>query len=164
MPACCGPQGQCGFDPIGLGLNCVPNPGEKTGRVCDLPKCPETTTGHKCCTPYAECGYDPTDTGAFCFPLPESNVDAGNSATCDLPNCPMNDGGPAACCTDDGKCGFDSLGVGLCEAPDAGAVDAGAPKPPNDPSITGECPNFLDFDNSLDLGLLQPSTAHVRNV
>jgi hypothetical protein len=149
--ACCSPQGQCGFDPIGLGLNCAPNPGEPTGKVCDLAMCPEPTTGVACCTPYGECGFDPFRSGLICFGFPESSNEDAGPPTCDLAKCPRSDGGPRACCLDDGGCGFDELDIGLCVAPDGDAgADAGAPMsgPPDDPSITGECPSFIDFDGN----------------
>ena len=145
--ACCSPLAQCGFDPTGLGLSCVPNPGEASGRVCELSECPIPSVGTACCTPQAQCGFDPFGTGLFCFAFPAPvNVDAGAPA-CDLSSCPQKDGGPAACCQDNGECGEDTLGIGLC-LPPATETDAGQQVmsgPPDDPSLTGECPSFIDF-------------------
>jgi hypothetical protein len=149
-PACCSPLAQCGFDPTGLGLNCVPNQGP-TGRVCELAKCSKPTIGEACCTPYGTCGFDPFGDGQICFSIPEPTLDDAGAPTCNLASCPRADGGPAACCTDDGQCGFDSLGVGVCvapEQPDAGDASTPMTGPPDDPSITKQCPSFIDFDGT----------------
>jgi hypothetical protein len=149
--ACCSPQGQCGFDPIGLGLTCAPNPGEPSGKVCDLAMCSEPTTGNACCTPYGECGFDPFSSGLICFGYPAMSREDAGAPTCDLTKCPTTDGGPRACCLDNGGCGLDSLDIGICVEPEADAgTDAGSPMtgPPDDPSVTGECPSFIDFDGS----------------
>lgn len=153
--ACCMPNAQCGMDTTGLGLNCVPLPGQTyaSDSVCVLNECPTPTVGTRCCTPFAQCGFDPLGTGQFCFAFPVSNADAGTAQpTCDLTKCPeVDDGGPAACCLANGNCGFDSLGVGVCIAPSAAlppdmtsTAQPPATRPPDDPSITGECPSYLD--------------------
>jgi hypothetical protein len=147
--ACCTPLAQCGFDPTGLGLNCVPNPGDPSGRVCVLSECPEPTVGNACCTAYAQCGIDPFGTGEFCFSTPPiDRTDAGvEEPTCDLATCPQGDGGPVACCLDNGDCGSDTLGIGICypagEEEDAG-VPAPMTTPPDDPSVDGQCPSYID--------------------
>jgi hypothetical protein len=151
--ACCTPQAECGMDPTGLGLNCVPLPGSTSSAeaVCTLKDCPKPTSGDACCTPFAECGFDPFGNGIFCFANPASTADAGMSQpACDLTKCPeVDDGGAAACCLSDGTCGVDTFGVGVCFAPPpaTGPTQPEPPvstTPPNDPSITGECPSYLD--------------------
>jgi hypothetical protein len=148
--ACCTPLAQCGFDPTGIGLSCVPNPDETSGLVCALDDCPKPAVGAACCTPFAQCGFDPTNTGLFCFAnAPEIETpDAG--ALCDLSECPATDGGPTACCLPNGKCGVDTWELGICFLPPPEAVDAGtvppvSTDPPNDPSVNGECPSYLGF-------------------
>jgi hypothetical protein len=150
--ACCTPTAQCGMDTTGLGLNCVPLPGDTyaSDRVCTLAECPTPTIGTACCTPFAQCGFDPFGTGLTCFAYPAPPPDAGTpQPACDLTTCPEPDGGgPAACCLANGQCGVDTLGIGICFAP-APPAPAPAPAPtpvtgpPDDPSITGECPSYL---------------------
>ena len=48
-----------------------------------------------------------------------------------------------------GECGVDSLGIGICFANQPAAPDGGPPavvKPPDDPSITGECPSYIGLN------------------
>jgi len=151
--ACCTSTAECGMDPTGLGLACVPLPGSVSASeaVCTLKDCPKPTTGDACCTPFAECGFDPFSSGLFCFANPASSPDAGtnmsNQPSCDLTKCPaVDDGGAAACCLADGSCGFDTFGVGVCFAPSGGTTTEPpvSTTPPSDPSITGECPSYLD--------------------
>ena len=76
-------------------------------------------------------------------------VDAGSS-DCDVRECPY----PAIgfrCCAVDGRCGTDLYGFGQCAptvdftqpAVDGGGLPATPIEPPDDPSVTGECPSFL---------------------
>jgi hypothetical protein len=147
--ACCTPLAQCGFDLLGNGASCVANAGEpRPDKECRLDKCPEPEVGLACCTPTGDCGADPFSTGAVCF-ANAMPVDAGTSE-CNVRDCPY----PAIgfrCCAPDDRCGTDLYGFGQC-APNVNiepppAVDAGQPAapvdPPDDPSITGECPSFL---------------------
>jgi hypothetical protein len=145
--ACCTPLAQCGHDPSGSGLSCVPNSGgNASDLICKLADCPVPTVGIACCTPFAQCGFDPFSSGLACFSNPP-DVTANNNdggPLCDLDACPAADGGPAACCQQNGKCGVDSWGIGVCFAPPPPATDAAiSSEPPDDPSVTGECPSYL---------------------
>lgn len=149
--ACCTPLAQCGTDPSGLGLTCVPNAGSASSEmVCALSDCPEPTVGIPCCTPFAQCGFDPTSSGlpGWCFANPPDVTAAGiDAAVCDVSKCPAADGGASACCLPNGDCGVDSWGIGICFAPPPDLGDAAVPPisttPPDDPSVTGECPSYL---------------------
>ncbi len=145
--ACCTPNAQCGMDPTGLGLNCVPLPGQiSTDAVCVLAECPTPTVGNACCTPFAQCGVDPFGTGQICFANPPATDAGAPQPTCDLTKCPEDDAGATVCCLADGSCGVDSLGIGVCFAPPPSSTDTNPPPvtgPPDDPSITGECPSYL---------------------
>jgi len=148
--ACCTPLAQCGFDPNGLGLNCVPNPGEPVAdRVCKLADCPTPTLGTACCTPLALCGFDPFASGLIClgYPPPTPPVGDAGVSVCEVSSCPQPDTG-FACCLANGECGVDPFGINLCFVPPPPPVDAGTPppistSPPDDPSVTGECPSYL---------------------
>jgi hypothetical protein len=167
--ACCTPTAQCGMDPLGLGLNCAPLPGEPlSDNVCVLADCPTPVVGTPCCTPFGSCGNDPYATGQVCFanpppvnlpPLP--TPDASVEPICPLDDCPVPEVG-AACCLPTGECGVDPFGIGFCFPPPPEVdEDASVPEfptfpepeplpppmtePPDDPSITGECPSFLGF-------------------
>ena len=132
---CCQANGQCGVDSLGIGL-CFPPPPP----VCDPAKCPANDAGVKgCCTLANSCGYDYFGNG-LCFPPPVEGK-------CDLAKCP-SDGKMRACCQPNGQCGVDSLNLGVCfpppfKLPDAGPPPPVNPNPPDDPSITGECPSFM---------------------
>jgi hypothetical protein len=116
---CCTPNAECGTDPTGIGLGCVPNPDTKAAhRVCKLKDCaaPARGLGKACCTPLADCGWDPFGNGVFCFePAPPIPADA--EPLCNLSKCSAPDGGLKPCCQLSGDCGFDSLGIGLCFPP-----------------------------------------------
>lgn len=131
--ACCQNSGECGIDSLGIGL-CFPPP----MALCDLAKCPMADGGAKtCCLQNGQCGVDTLGLG-FCFPP--------TTTTCELAKCPKGSGGVAACCMPSGECGVDSLGIGVCFAKPPAGVDGGPPPatvPPDDPSITGECPSFI---------------------
>jgi hypothetical protein len=160
--ACCTPSAECGMDPTGIGLACVPNPDVGSNRECVLDECPTPVIGNACCTPFAECGLDPFGTGVACFAYPPTiNVDAGVIDVCDPTECPDPETGGFGCCLPNGECGVDPLGINLCFAPPVPLppleIDAGfelpplqplppiSTEPPDDPSITGECPSFLGF-------------------
>jgi hypothetical protein len=132
--ACCQASGECGVDVFGIGL-CFPPPVP----LCDLGACPAPDGGAKaCCLQNGQCGVDTLGIG-LCFPPPPE-------PTCDLARCPKSPTGLLSCCLPNGACGVDSLGIGLCFAPPPTAPDGGVPpitEPPDDPSITGECPSFL---------------------
>ncbi|HEX7669785.1 MAG TPA: hypothetical protein VF395_09390 [Polyangiaceae bacterium] len=117
--ACCTPGAECGTDPTGVGLGCVPNPDTNAAnRVCVLKDCaaPLNGVGKACCTPLADCGWDPFGNGVFCFePAPPVATDA--APLCDLSKCSAPDGGVKPCCQLSGECGFDALGIGLCFPP-----------------------------------------------
>lgn len=141
---CCTNDDQCGVDPNGLGV-CWPNPEPVDAAVpeptCPIADCPLPVFGFSCCTNDGECGVDPNGLGV-CYPPPE---DAGMpEPTCDIDACPVPEVG-LVCCTNDGGCGVDPNGLGVCYPP---VEDAGVPpepdfSPPDDPSITGECPSYL---------------------
>lgn len=144
--ACCTPLAQCGFDPSGSGLNCVPNPGSSAAGVCKLDECPQPGIGSPCCTPYAACGFDPFASGLVCFGYPPSfpTIDAG-AEVCDPFLCPQPVIG-YPCCQGNGECGVDLFGVNVCTStaiPDAGPVPEPMTTPPEDPSVDGQCPSFL---------------------
>lgn len=153
--ACCTPLAECGMDPAGLGLNCVPNPDVTTERECVLDECPEPTVGIACCTPLALCGFDPFGSGQVCFAFPPPGT---IPEFCDPAACPSPEGG-FGCCAANGECGVDPFGIGWCFPSVAGGEveeDAAVPEElpplppistevPDDPSITGECPSFLGF-------------------
>ncbi len=155
--ACCTPLAQCGWDPLGLGTNCAPNPGAPlSDRVCSLDACPEPPVGIQCCTPFGLCGTDPFATGQSCFPnpppvniAPPEPVDAAAFITCDVDACEESELGPS-CCLPDGECGVDTLGVGFC-FPRPPEIDASIPQnpistdPPNDATVDGQCPSFIGF-------------------
>jgi hypothetical protein len=151
--ACCTPLAECGVDPAGLGFNCVPNPGT-SNRECVLADCPTPAVGTPCCTPFAQCGFDPFGTGLICFafPAPTNLPDAGPvEPLCDLAECDAPDAG-LACCLPNGECGVDPFGINFCFPPAPPPPDGGFPTlpplstaPPDDPSITGECPSYLGF-------------------
>lgn len=155
--SCCTPLAQCGTDPTGIGLACVPNPGGNASEmVCDLGDCPKPTVGIACCTPFAQCGNDPFSSGLACFANPAVSVvpSGEDGGQCDADQCPTTDDGPAACCLPNGECGVDSWGIGICFLPPpviepVEPVDAAVPpvstEPPDDPSVTGECPSYLGF-------------------
>lgn len=143
--ACCTPLAQCGVDLLGFGMSCIADPNQpRPDQVCVLADCPEPAVGIPCCTGNGRCGSDPFGTGLMCYPNPKF-PDAGTNA-CDIEECAF----PAIgyrCCTLDGRCGTDLYGNGLCAPtptfpplPDAGPIST---EPPDDPSITGECPSFL---------------------
>ena len=138
--ACCTPGAVCGSDQ-GAGV-CVPNNVEPN--VCDLNTCAVPPTGVACCLGNGKCGRDPWELGV-CFPNPPRINDAGGP-TCDLEACEPPDEG-IACCLPSGNCGVDLLGLGFCAkpAPDAGVIST---DPPDDPSITGECPSYLGIGNT----------------
>jgi hypothetical protein len=147
--ACCTPFAECGMDVSGLGVNCVPNPGSISGdRECVLDECDDPTVGNKCCTPLAECGFDPFGGGEVCLPFPPPGTDI---ELCDPAACPDPQGGGFGCCLPNGECGVDPFGINWCfaivviEEEDAGTIDVPPipTEPPDDPSITGECPSFL---------------------
>lgn len=159
---CCTPDAECGMDPTGVGLACVLNPDVDSNRVCVLDACPTPVVGNACCTPFAQCGFDPFGIGQACFAFPPSiNVDAGvPPETCDATECPDPEAGGFGCCLPNGECGFDPFGINVCFAPQdqlPPADDAGlelpplrplppiSTQPPDDPSVTGECPSFLGF-------------------
>jgi hypothetical protein len=131
--ACCQTNGECGIDIFNIGLCFAP-----PTALCDLAKCPVTDGGAKaCCLSNGQCGVDTLGLGLCSLPP---------ATTCDLAACPRSASGVLACCLPNGDCGFDSLGIGICFAPAATGADGGpAPisEPPNDPSITGECPSFI---------------------
>jgi hypothetical protein len=153
--ACCTPSAHCGFDPLGLGLNCAPHPGDPLGDgVCDLSQCPLPAIGEACCTPSARCGSDPFASGQFCFANPPT-VNFGFDAsiaepepTCDIEGCAEPEVG-LACCLPAGGCGVDMTGFGICfpelTPADGGALPLPSTTPPDDPSVTGECPSYLGF-------------------
>jgi hypothetical protein len=152
--ACCTPNAECGMDPSGLGLLCVPNPDVVSNRVCELAACPTPVIGNACCTPFAQCGFDPIGNGLSCFSFPPAiNIDAGlPPVTCDPNECPDPESGGFGCCLPNGECGVDPFGINWC-FPKVPVIDGGtAPtlppistRPPDDPSVTGECPSFLGF-------------------
>lgn len=143
--ACCTPLAQCGTDLLGLGLACIANPGERIDTVCDLMECPEPPFGIACCTPVGRCGTDLYGTGLTCYANapPVRGKDGG--LLCNLEDCPIPAAG-YACCTIDGRCGTDLYGWGQC-LPNPIVPDGGYPvpsnEPPDDPSVTGECPSYL---------------------
>jgi hypothetical protein len=154
--ACCTPLAQCGTDPSGLGLTCVPNAGGAASElVCNLSDCAEPTVGIACCTPFAQCGFDPFSSGLWCFANPaDVNVDGMDAAVCNLDECPAADGGPAACCLPNGECGVDSWGIGVCFAPPPEPIDASFTLPdaampdydsvkPDHPSIDPSCGGYI---------------------
>ncbi len=145
--ACCAPNGACGSDPSGLGLVCIANAGE--GNVCVLDQCELPSVGNACCTPFGTCGFDPLETGIFCFANPPfiegPPPDAGMS--CDPEDCDKPEVG-SACCMPSGACGADPFEIGLC-FPIPAEEDAGVPPPlsydpPEDPSVDGQCPSYVD--------------------
>jgi hypothetical protein len=131
--ACCQTNGECGIDTFNVGL-CFPPP----TALCDLAKCPMADGGAKaCCLQTGQCGVDTLGLG-LCF--------APASTGCELAKCPKGAGGVTACCLPNGECGVDSLGIGICFAAQPTAADGGplpGTEPPDDPSITGECPSFI---------------------
>lgn len=145
--ACCTPDARCGADP-GFG-GCIANVGEAPANVCELDKCEVPPTGDACCLSNGKCGRDPWELGV-CFPNPpKNNTDAGGPL-CDLETCNQPDEG-VACCLPTGKCGVDYTGLGFCVR-EVIPVDAGVTMPPDgppdDPSITGECPSYLGIGNT----------------
>ncbi len=140
--ACCLPDARCGSDP-GFGM-CIANSDQPPANTCDLDECDVPPTGVACCLSNGKCGRDPWELGV-CFPNPpRQNEDAGGP-TCDLSECDSPDEG-IACCMPSGRCGVDLLGLGFCAlATDGGVTDP--TEPPNDPSITGECPSYLGAGN-----------------
>ena len=141
--ACCTPLAQCGTDFLGLGLSCLANPGEPIDAVCDLMECPDPPIGVSCCTPVGRCGTDLYGTGVMCYPNAPALPGRDGGTICPLDECPIPTQG-YACCTIDARCGVDLYGFGQCvpnlETPDAGPISTG---PPDDPSVTGECPSYL---------------------
>lgn len=148
--ACCTPLAQCGFDPSGLGLNCVPNPGQPlSDRECRLDDCPTPVVGSACCTPLAECGFDPFASGLICFgyPQPAPPLPDAGAPTCEVSSCDQPPTG-LACCLPNGECGVDPFGINLCFAPppplsDGGFLPPPSTTPPDDPSVDGQCPSYL---------------------
>ncbi|HVU02367.1 MAG TPA: hypothetical protein VHE30_11475 [Polyangiaceae bacterium] len=136
IKSCCLPNGQCGWDTLGIGF-CFPPPVP----LCDVESCPHTEGGpDACCLLNGKCGLDSLGIG-FCFPPPPE-------ATCELDKCPAPSTGVKACCMPDGSCGWDSLNVGICFPPPPPLQDAGPPPPPqttppDDPSIDAACPSFM---------------------
>jgi hypothetical protein len=145
--ACCAPNGACGSDPSGLGLVCIANAGE--GNVCVLDDCPLPSVGNACCTPFGTCGLDPFESGIFCFANPPfvdgPPPDAGT--VCDPTACATPEVG-SPCCMPSGACGADPFEIGLCfpipEEEDAGALPPVTFDPPDDPSVDGQCPSYID--------------------
>lgn len=136
---CCTPNGECGYDSAGTGLTCT---ALHPSGVCDLETCPVPDIGIPCCTNNAQCGVDLFATGQLCFANPPpNNVEPPN---CNKADCPKPDVG-IRCCIDDNTCGYDVFSIGLCgPIPEPLPVfDAGDPySPPDDPSVTGECPSY----------------------
>jgi hypothetical protein len=133
--ACCQPNGQCGLDTLGIGL-CFPPPSP----LCDLEACPKPDGGFRsCCLQNGQCGVDTLGIG-LCFAPPPA-------PTCDLSLCPHRADGLRTCCLPNADCGVDLLSIGICFAPPPPVPDGGVTPPnttpPDDPSITGECPSFL---------------------
>lgn len=127
--ACCRPGGRCGRDPLGLGFECLANPGDPlTDNVCRVADCPLPTIGNSCCTPAGSCGFDPIGTGVACFAnaVPDRRDAATPEPTCDIEECPYPEVG-YSCCTPRGECGNDLWGNGFC-LPNPPA-DAGTPAP-----------------------------------
>jgi len=141
--ACCTPTALCGTDTTGIGV-CVANPGQELP-ICTLADCEVPPVGDPCCLPNGRCGRDPWANGLQCFANPpEVRVDAGEPL-CDLASCPSPEEG-IACCLASGNCGVDVLALGFCAKP----VDGGtgiSTDPPDDPSVTGECPSYLGANN-----------------
>lgn len=141
--ACCTPSALCGADTTGFGV-CVANPGQALP-ICELATCEVPPVGEACCLPNGRCGRDPWATGGQCFANPPKvNGDAGGPL-CDLASCPSPEDG-IACCLASGNCGVDVLGLGFCAKPVDGGVTMST-DPPDDPSITGECPSYLGAGN-----------------
>jgi hypothetical protein len=147
--SCCTPYAQCGYDPTGIGLACLPNSGQPlSDRTCVLSECAEPIVGKACCTPYAECGFDPFESGLFCFPIPPDlpPFDAG-APVCEVSSCAEAESG-YACCLANGECGIDPFGVGLC-FPNLPPEDGGivlqpiSTTPPDDKSVDGQCPSYI---------------------
>jgi hypothetical protein len=137
--ACCQMNGECGIDTFNVGI-CFPPPRP----LCDLESCPTPDGGGRaCCLQNGQCGVDTLGIG-LCSPPP--------ATTCNLSQCPRSSAGLRACCMPNGDCGFDSLGIGVCFAPPPTLPDGGATpvvEPPNDPSITGECPSFIGLNGPI---------------
>lgn len=120
--ACCTPNADCGMDPTGVGLTCLPNADSASSRECrrddngkissDGKDCPLPLVGTACCTALGGCGWDPFASGYVCFANPPPV-----NPTCDITQCPHPDGGAAPCCLPNGKCGTDALGIGICFPP-----------------------------------------------
>lgn len=145
--ACCTPLAQCGADFLGLGMSCLANPGSPVPeRTCVLAECPTPPFGVPCCTTTGACGADPYGSGLMCYPTPQI-PDAGERA-CQVQDCPIPPVG-YRCCTIDDRCGSDLYGLNQCapniviEPPPDGGYPPVSTEPPDDPSITGECPSFL---------------------
>lgn len=147
--ACCAPNGACGFDPTGVGLACMANPGE--GNVCELDECPLPSVGNACCTPFGTCGLDPFASNIFCFanpPFIPDPPDAGpGPQLCDPSECPDPEVG-LPCCLPTNLCGVDTFSIGFCFGPPL-EIDGGSQpivpstEPPDDPSVDGQCPSYL---------------------
>lgn len=120
--ACCTPNADCGMDPTGVGLTCLPSPDSASSRVCkrdskgkitsDDVECPVPIVGTPCCTALGGCGWDPFASGYVCFANPPPV-----NPTCDITTCPAPDGGAKPCCLPNGNCGTDALGIGICFPP-----------------------------------------------
>jgi hypothetical protein len=144
--ACCTPSADCGMDPTGVGLTCLPNPGSPSSHECkreadggfksDGKQCPEPPIGTPCCTALGGCGWDPFASGFVCFANPPPI-----KPLCDITKCPQTDGGAAPCCLPNSKCGVDTFGIGVCFPPPLPPPDY--THVPDDPTITGECPSFI---------------------
>lgn len=119
---CCTPTADCGMDPTGVGLTCLPNPDSPTSRECrrgdggkiysDGVECRPQLIGTACCTALGGCGWDPFGSGFVCFANPPQI-----NPTCDVSKCVTTDGGAKACCLPNGGCGTDALGIGICFPP-----------------------------------------------
>jgi hypothetical protein len=137
--ACCQLNGECGVDTFNLGI-CFPPPQP----LCDLESCPKADGGARaCCLQNGQCGVDTLGIGLCSAP---------SAMTCNLSQCPKSAAGLRSCCMPNGDCGFDSLGIGICFAPTTTSSDAGAAPvvgPPNDPSITSQCPSFIGLNGPI---------------
>lgn len=149
---CCTSFGTCGNDPFGLGTICYANsPIDRTDAAvpepnCPIDECPLPDIGFSCCTNDGECGTDPNGLGA-CYPNPVPVDAAVPDPTCPIADCPLPEVG-FSCCTNAGECGVDPNGFGVCYPPieDAGTMDIDV-TPPDDPSVTGECPSYIAVGN-----------------
>lgn len=137
--ACCQLNGECGIDTFNVGI-CFPPPTP----LCDLDKCPKVDGGAAaCCLQNGQCGVDTLGIG-LCSAPP--------AMTCELAKCPKSSSGLRACCMPNGDCGFDSLGIGICFAPPPALPDGGTAsvvEPPDDPSITSQCPSFIGLNGPI---------------